>query len=342
VSDITKDIFAVGVWNEITVTPEMLTQLANNFTRLSSVLDVPLKLGHNEEQVLAQADGQPALGWVSKVWVEGEKLFATFTDVPGIVKEAFKKKLYRDVSIEASFEVNHKGVDYGTVLTAVALLGVDMPAVNTLEDLKTYMTANNLAFSSHATFSKKPTINHSGESTMMDAKEQAEFDALKAKVTAQELVIGENATAAAKFTTQAAKDKATIEEMKSSSEATAFAVEKKTIEDDLEALVKEGKATPGQRDQLMKDFTAETKNQVMFSINVLKVGTESKPGTKFSAKDDKDNKDKGDLLASERVDIEVSKLTAANSNLSYGDAINTVFSANPELAREYTDENDGE
>lgn len=336
------EIFATGKWNGINVTPKMLSELANNFTRLSSTVDVPLKFGHNDEQPMT--DGQPALGWVSKVWVEGEKLFATFIDMPEIVYNAMKKKLYKNVSIEALFNVSHKKVEYGTVLTAVALLGADMPAVNTLSDLKTYMTANNLAFSNHATFSKEPqSTNFNSESSTMNEKEQAEFDAMKAKVEAQQKVIDDNATASAKFTADSAKDKATIQSLEDEKKATAFAAEKNSVNAELETLVKAGKCTPAQRDDLIKDFTAETAANVKFTIGVLKGSTGNGMNTDEQGQEhNQDDKDKGNLSASDRVDMAAHKLIAANSELQYDEAVKSVFAADPKLAGEFATENDGE
>jgi len=203
--------------------------------------------------------------------VEGEKLFAKVNDIPDIVYKEIEKKQYKNVSIEVLFDVDHKGVNYGTVLTAAALLGVDMPAVNTLADLTTYMTANNLAFSSHATFSKKP-INHSGGSTMTP-EEQTEFDRLKAETTSQKKVIADNATSAAEFTAKDAEKDAKIKTLEKSGEDAKFAAAKATVEDDLETLVKDNKITPAQRDKLMTDFSADTIGNVQFTINTLKDNT---------------------------------------------------------------------
>lgn len=337
------EIFSVGKWNGITVTQKMIEELANNFSRLKDVLDVPLKLGHNKEQPMKGDDGHMSLGWIDSVWVEGSTLFANFTKMPEVVFNAIDKEFFKNVSIEAKFNVAQGDVQYGTVLTAVALLGVDLPAVNTLSDLKTYMTAKNLAFSSQMTFSKKPTINNNSEGSTMDSKEQAEFDALTAKVNAQQKLIDGHAVTTAKFTTQAATDKATIESMEATQEAVAFTAETAKLTENLEVLVKQGKATPAQRDDLLKEFTVDTKTQVLFAVKMLNGGVEVKPGEKFTSQDkDKNDKQNEGKTPSERVDFEVNKLQAANSELDYSSATSLVFSANPELATEFLNENDQE
>jgi len=328
------EVFAVGKWNGIDITQATLVELANNFARLKEVVDVPLKFGHNDEQPLT--DGQPALGWIETVWVEGTKLFAKFVDMPDIVFNAIENKRFKNVSIEALFNVEHKGVEYGTVLTAVAILGVDMPAVNTLSDLQTYMTANNLSFSKFATFSKKPTV---GVSTMTD-DEKAQMDALRAQVEAQKIVINENAVSSAKFSSETAKDKELIKSLESEKTASSFAAEKLSIVNDLEQLVKDAKITPATRDKLLGEFSVDTKDHVTFSIKMLKDLPANSPGTNFTAKEDGgQNGNDNSMPADVRVSNSVNTLMTANSNLSYGDALQSVFTSDPKLAEEYKNQN---
>jgi len=324
------EIFATGVWNGYTITSNMLLELANNFSRLASVVDVPLKLGHNDEQPMT--DGHPALGWVTKVWVEGEKLFARFTDVPDIVYSAIQKKMYKNVSIEALFDVEHKGVRYGTVLTAVALLGVDMPAVNTLADLTTYMTANNLAFSSHATFSKKITDNNVGGSTMTP-EEQKEFDRIKEE---NRKFSADNEELKGKVKTISEKlDQAAEQEKKAT-----FAALTATVNADLESLVKNGQILPAQRDKMMNEFSAETADHIMFTIKFMK---ENKPAdeSKETGKHKPGSAGDDTLPADQRVAIQAKKFAAENK-VAFSAAVNHILSTDQVLAREYADLNDQE
>lgn len=134
------EIFAVGRWNGMEFTAEDLMDFANSFHNLKEVHKVPLKMGHNGEQPFT--DGQPALGWVDDMWFSKDigKLVAKFIDMPKIVYDAMKAKLYKHVSIEADFGVEHNGNFYNNVLSGVALLGADIPAVNTLQDLQAFMS----------------------------------------------------------------------------------------------------------------------------------------------------------------------------------------------------------
>lgn len=147
------EAFAVGKWNGMEFSRVDLEQIARNFDALVEFHKVPLKLGHNEEQPMT--DGQPALGWVSKVWVgDNDKLMMRAEYVPDRVKKAMEKKLYRKVSIELDLGVEHKGKKYQYVLSGVALLGADLPAVNTLADLDHYIDGEpRLAASRRSVFS---------------------------------------------------------------------------------------------------------------------------------------------------------------------------------------------
>jgi hypothetical protein len=108
-----------------------------------------LKLGHSSTQIAnkkdgaailqGQSDGDPKLGNVSNYVIgDGEnnkaKLLVDFINMPDIVYEAMVNDLYTDVSAEV---VYYNG--YGWYLSAVALLGADIPAVKTLEDLQAFI-----------------------------------------------------------------------------------------------------------------------------------------------------------------------------------------------------------
>lgn len=333
--ELIAEVFAVGKWNGYSVTLDILNEMVNNFSRLSEVLDVPLKLGHNDEQKMT--DGEPALGWVEKIWVEGEKLFAKFTDLPDLIYEAIDKKRYRNVSIEALFDVNYKGVDYGTVLTAVALLGTDLPAVNTLKDLKAYMTANNLAFSSHATFSKKPS-NDNSEKTMTEA-EQAEFDRMKAELKAKDDLIAKHATEKAEFTSKSAELTAKIKELETKEEKAKFTAEKEGVEKDLEGLVKDKKITPAQRDGLVKDCSEDTIENIKFTIKTLKENTTM--DTKQQGQEHKGDEEDSTLSPDELVTQKAIKY-ANDNKVSFSAGVQYVLRTDKKLAREYADLNDKE
>lgn len=124
------EIFSAGVWKEDKYTIADLNDIVSAFPEVG--FEPPLKLGHHEQ------DGEPAIGWVDKVYVEGEKLIADFKDIPQKVYDALKRKNYKTISSEIYWDYVSDGKKYNKVLRAVALLGADVPAVTNLE------TINNL------------------------------------------------------------------------------------------------------------------------------------------------------------------------------------------------------
>ncbi len=139
------EVLSAGTWNGDTFTRADLQEIAANFGRLRAQLRVPLKFGHDDGQtLLGQADGDPALGWVTALEARGDRLVATFGRVPRMVRQAVQAGLYRHVSSEIAYDVKVHRERIGKVLVGVALLGADLPAVSNLADLGAYLSARGL------------------------------------------------------------------------------------------------------------------------------------------------------------------------------------------------------
>jgi hypothetical protein len=116
-------------------------QLAENTNKLLSAAkhEPPVKLGHDDNQAFAKLAGQPAAGWIKRVFAQGNRLFADFARVPGEVAEAIKRGRYRHVSSEiydgAQTQANFGDVVKGLTLRAVAILGADVPVVKGMNPL---------------------------------------------------------------------------------------------------------------------------------------------------------------------------------------------------------------
>lgn len=182
------EMFAVGKWNGYEFSVRDLEEIVAAFNALGDNHKVPLKFGHNGDQPLT--DGQPAIGWVQKVWLDRSsspvKLVGRFTDVPEIVYNAMKQKLYRKVSVELDFDVEYKGATYGAVLSGVALLGADLPAVNVLADLEAYMTRRGNTDSSGVKFTRRVTFSYdpiTGGNKMNEEELKRQLAELQAKFT---------------------------------------------------------------------------------------------------------------------------------------------------------------
>jgi len=131
-----KDIFAAGRWNGDEYTEADIDDLIKNFELLSQEpnFKVPLKVDFFKETKEKHHGGQPAVGWITKLTKEGKKLFAQIDHIPKVVKELIEKKAYRQVSSEIRWNLKKGEQRLRRVLTGVALLGVEVPGVSTLEE----------------------------------------------------------------------------------------------------------------------------------------------------------------------------------------------------------------
>lgn len=341
------EILAPGKWSgvvggTVNITHANLADIVTSFSALKELIDVPLKFGHNKEQKMT--DGQPSIGWVDSVWInDAGKLMAKFVNLPTIVANAFKNKLYRNVSIEAIFDVEHKGNKYGTVLTAVALLGADMPAVNTLSDLQTYMSAgDDIQFSSRLELSVKNGSIKIEDNDMTELeKALAEVERLKALNLAQGTAISLAATADVEKDTEIATLKASAKATVEASAKVEFSRREDVVKTDLEALVKAEVITPAKRDELVTKFSVDTADSVELAVGMLK---EMKPASKDkdSSVKDKDKNMNEDGQEPDEIVHKRATVLSAKNNISFGAAVDAVLAEDPKLARDYVDQNDQE
>lgn len=143
----TKDIagvelLAVGRWkghncpkDGCEFTKTMLDQLVTAYDATRDSLQAPVKLGHNDDQALLQADGLPAAGWVTNLRRDGDKLLGDLEKVPAAIADLMSAGAYRTRSAELMPNLDVAGETYPLVFTGLALLGEDLPAVQGLADI---------------------------------------------------------------------------------------------------------------------------------------------------------------------------------------------------------------
>lgn len=342
--DLKTEIFATGKWNGLTFNQQDLDTIVAAFESLREVHKVPLKFGHNDEQPMT--DGQPALGWVEKIWTEAGKLFAHFTDVPEVVYDAVKSKRYRHVSVELDMGVEHKGNHYPWVLSGVALLGADIPAVNTINDLTTYMGREELSFSKRVAFSAiQGTVTKTKEAVMADEKLEAQVRALQAQVdqlTEQNKVFAREKV---ELESQVTEFKAKEELNAKKAEKAKFAQARTDLEGRLEELVKADVITPAQREKFMAEFKAEDDAvaKLNFTLDVLEEGKAGKAGFKRGeqAHDDKggnmDRKDEEGKSVDQIVTARAKKFMRENNVQDFASAKRQVLQLDDDLAAQYRD-----
>jgi len=176
------EIFGVGTWNYMKFVAEDLEEIVKNTNQLSQKHKIPLKLGHSEKQILAgQTDGDPALGYAQNFAVKEDKITADFENMPDILFESIEKERFTSVSVEMNHEAN-----FGWYITAIALLGADIPAVKSIQDLQAYLTEIIPAMETSKTQQMLTFSEPKLEKTQIERKEMSDSTA------AQDAIVKEN------------------------------------------------------------------------------------------------------------------------------------------------------
>lgn len=128
------EILAPGTWNGDPYTGADLDAIVSAFTELPQIRP-PFKLGHDKSQKLAQNDGYPAIGWVTNVRRNGDKLLADILKIPAQLADIIQAGGYDSISSEIYFDLDVAGKVYPRVLRAVAALGGDLPAVKDIKSI---------------------------------------------------------------------------------------------------------------------------------------------------------------------------------------------------------------
>jgi hypothetical protein len=328
--DIRVEIFSVGKWNGIDFDRSDLQLMAAAFDKLKENHKVPLKFGHNDEQPFT--DGQPALGWTDSLEVVDDKLVANLTDVPEVVFSAVQNKLYRHVSIELDFGVNYKGDHYPFVISGIALLGADIPAVNNIGDLTKYM-ARKLDSSKRAAFTAITQKQTFKVGDPMDIKEmQAKLEAMEKKLIDKDSQLADLAADKAKFERSTTDLQAKVKLQEEAAKKAHFERKKTELTDAAEALVKEGKIAPAQREAFMAQYKDDDSviESMESNLKVLGMFSKSNEGEQGSNQDaNEKGKNPAEVLFSRAKKHQVDK------GVDFKTARDAVMSADPDLAREY-------
>lgn len=174
---------SVGEANGIPFTLRDLEGICTAFDALGLAGRCPIKFGHNDDQDIT--DGQPALGWIGRVYVENDRLKADFTDMPTAVYELIQTGAYKFLSVELLRNVTAGTRVLPWVLDAVALLGADQPAFGNLKDLQSLTLKRKPVLQARArvAFKRAATKFSTGAPKGMD---KAEVDAAIAAALAEQ------------------------------------------------------------------------------------------------------------------------------------------------------------
>jgi hypothetical protein len=142
------EILAPCVLSGIAFGEAEMQQLVSNYNAVVGTHDAPVgvRIGHADEQVLAQKDGDLALGWVRRLYKvgtgAGARVKATIVGTPKPIRDAINTGAWRKVSpaIYPRWEATEAERNLNTGLTGpmlahVAYLGMDVPCIRSLADL---------------------------------------------------------------------------------------------------------------------------------------------------------------------------------------------------------------
>lgn len=232
------EIFQAGNWNGDTYTEKDLDDIVQSYQEIGSVMKPYVKLGHDKEQKLLQANGYPSAGWITGLKRSGEKLLADFKSVPAKIKQLIDAKAYGRVSSEIYWNLKNGDKTYPKVLKAVALLGGDTPAVGTLDDFINLYTESEFEGELH-TYYEDNTMSE-------EIKVQApEIDTLSNRVKELEAIIEEKEKNYTQLTAE-------HDELKGKYDGLQREGRQKEVNDYLSAKLAEGKIVPSQ----LAQFTA--------------------------------------------------------------------------------------
>jgi hypothetical protein len=352
----------------MTFTDEDLDDIVAAYRDLSESHHVPLKLGHNEEQSVT--DGEPALGWITRLQKVGKQLVADFSDVPSVIKEAIAKKLYRAVSVELLLNAKHGGKAYKYILDAVAILGADAPAVNTLPDLRAYLASRSIAelddsgrrvvFEALASGRKftylggRDTMDEEDIKKLVATSVAAAVDPLKTQIDGLSKENGELRTKLSKAEDETARVMRENKSMKDEKEEDAKEARKEAVKmarenaiKVIDEAVKSKKITPAQRDQALEIFGINDDARVIkIKLSDIRdyysLGKETKDlgnkDTTRSGSNDELPEGRTHKSVFKEVHHRINMTRAKEPKLSYKEASRVVFSSDEELHREYLNE----
>lgn len=280
------EIFSAGTWNGDAYTVEDLNEMVRAFTENSVGARPHLKIGHDPRQKVAkelmQSDGMPALGWIEKLYVQGEKLVADFSDVPEKLFSLVQKKAYRKVSSEIFHNIKIGEKKYKKMLAAVALLGADSPGVMNLADImasyklgESYdkLSVYEIDFISES--KEKPKQGEQMEKTALEIKLELE----KELVEKENAELKEFKAQAEKVKADADKELADLKEFKAKAEKEKVELlaqaEEARIEAFATSLVTDKLATPAMKPLVVAILGAEKKEySVKLADKEIKISKE--------------------------------------------------------------------
>lgn len=121
------EVFRTGTWKNDRYDTADLDAMVEAFDKVG--YKPAVKLGH------AEKSGDPAYGWVQRIYRAGQKLLADIEVLPAVYDQ-IRRRMFDHVSAEIFWNVDRGDRKYPRALKAVALLGAEIPAVAGLAPLR--------------------------------------------------------------------------------------------------------------------------------------------------------------------------------------------------------------
>ena len=135
------EIFSEGVFNNDTYSAADLQAMVDAFPLVG--FEPTVKAGHpdgqEDEKKARMVFGAPALGYVSRIYVNGKKLIADLKQVPKRFADLIKAGAFKRISAEIYWDYAKK---WPRVLKSIAFLGADIPALTDLKAIESLYEKN--------------------------------------------------------------------------------------------------------------------------------------------------------------------------------------------------------
>jgi hypothetical protein len=134
------EVFRVGTWNGDIYTKVDLQSMVDAFDKVG--FEPFIKAGHEpgqeDDKIKMRLFGEPALGYVKKLYLKGDTLLADLKDIPKRFANLINTGAFKRISAEIYWNWldEASGKTYPRVLKAIAFLGAKIPALTNLKEIE--------------------------------------------------------------------------------------------------------------------------------------------------------------------------------------------------------------
>lgn len=137
-------VLAEGSWDassggEYEATEARMRALVDSTMAVIDQLQPPVGLGHGDPILRGYPKGgEPAFGWIRRVKAAGKQILADLADVPKALVEAIEQGHFKRQSLEIArdWKDTKTGRELPEVISGLAILGTELPAVPVLDALR--------------------------------------------------------------------------------------------------------------------------------------------------------------------------------------------------------------